>query len=105
MAYCKTLCRPSCKRAALFPALPAPAHLFVPLPPIQVYEVKKDEIDGALDKGRSQFTTVYDKHVHKVSAGWGGTWCTMVLGGIIWPFYVGISQLLCHPLVPCSMLP
>jgi hypothetical protein len=33
-----------------------------------VYEVKKDEIDGALDKGRSQFTTVYDKHVHKYVA-------------------------------------
>lgn len=36
---------------------------------MQVYELKKDEIDGAMNKGRSQFTAVYDKHLHQVGGG------------------------------------
>lgn len=38
---------------------------------LQVYELKKDEIDGIIDKCRTQFTAVYDKHLHKVGQGTG----------------------------------
>jgi hypothetical protein len=34
----------------------------------QVYELKQDEIDAAINKGRTQFTSLYDKHLHKVRA-------------------------------------
>ncbi|KAL4853081.1 Reticulon-like protein B4 [Chlorella vulgaris] len=32
----------------------------------KVYELKQDEIDAAINKGRTQFTSLYDKHLHKV---------------------------------------
>lgn len=32
----------------------------------KVYEMKKDEIDGAIDKARSQATSVYDKYMRSV---------------------------------------
>lgn len=34
----------------------------------KVYELKKDEIDGLVDKARAQWTIVYDKHLHKIVA-------------------------------------
>lgn len=42
-----------------------------PLPcPCQVYELKKDEIDGALDKARAQVTALNDKYLSKVRRPW-----------------------------------
>ena len=31
-----------------------------------MYELKKPEIDAMIDKARAQWTSVYDKHLHKV---------------------------------------
>ena len=62
------------------PQLPCvPARLpSLPLP--QVYELKKDEIDGAINKLRTQATGLYDKHLHKVRGGLGCWWCVVVVG-------------------------
>lgn len=79
----RTILRPylflpdQCASCLLFlpyhPSLSSP-----PFPPFQVYELKKAEIDSAVDKARAQWTAVYDKHLHKVSrAGLG--WASMVL--------------------------
>ena len=44
---------------------PVPA----PTPPCcQIYELRKDEIDSAVEKARGQATALYDKHLHKVRA-------------------------------------
>ena len=48
-----------------------PTHLPPPTPtptrrPPQVYELKKPEIDAALDKARAQATQLNDKYLHKV---------------------------------------
>ncbi|PSC72227.1 reticulon B2 [Micractinium conductrix] len=32
----------------------------------KVYELKKPEIDAMIDKARAQWTSVYDKHLHKI---------------------------------------
>lgn len=34
----------------------------------KVYELKKDDIDAAVDQGRKQLTTVYDKYLHKYAS-------------------------------------
>ena len=44
-------------------------------PPPQAYELKKDEIDGALDKARAQATALNDKYLSKVGVGAGGQQC------------------------------
>lgn len=46
------------------PAHPSPSPSLSPSP--QVYELKKDEIDGALDKARAQITSLNDKYFSKV---------------------------------------
>lgn len=45
-----------------------PLHLLTlpSSPSPQVYELKKDEIDGALDKARAQITSLNDKYFSKV---------------------------------------
>lgn len=41
---------------------------------LQVYELKKDEIDGALDKARAQVTALNDKYLSKVRGCQCGAW-------------------------------
>ena len=63
-------CPPARRSAALTLCCPArpPAH--PPALRLQVYELKKDEIDGAINKLRTQATGIYDKHLHKVRRSW-----------------------------------
>lgn len=52
-------------RSAACPANRAPLRC-----PCQVYDLKKDEIDGALDKARAQVTALNDKYLSKVRWPW-----------------------------------